>query len=73
MIKKNFFLFIDFKIFSCRYILFLYIAFFHAGHAKWKDNIIKKAADDFYERQKDTISLQKLVYGQSKCFYMFNY
>lgn len=36
------------------------------GHVKWKHNIIKKAADDFYERQKDTISLQRLVYGESR-------
>lgn len=39
---------------------------FFLGHAKWKHNIIKKAADDFYERQKDTFSIQRLVYGQSK-------
>ncbi|KFM76305.1 Ribosome biogenesis protein BMS1-like protein, partial [Stegodyphus mimosarum] len=34
------------------------------GHAKWKDNLMKKAADDFYQRQKETFNLQKLVYGQ---------
>ncbi|XP_042903789.1 ribosome biogenesis protein BMS1 homolog isoform X3 [Parasteatoda tepidariorum] len=35
------------------------------GQAKWKENLLKKAADDFYQRQKETVSLQKLVYGHN--------
>ncbi|XP_055948782.1 ribosome biogenesis protein BMS1 homolog [Argiope bruennichi] len=37
---------------------------FEIGEAKWKENLVKRAADDFYERQKQTVSLQRLVYGQ---------
>ncbi|XP_054717978.1 ribosome biogenesis protein BMS1 homolog isoform X2 [Uloborus diversus] len=34
------------------------------GGAKWKHNLKQKAADEFYERQKESFNLQKLVYGQ---------
>ncbi|GIY76831.1 hypothetical protein CDAR_178251 [Caerostris darwini] len=40
--------------------------FVEMGEAKWKDNLVKRAADDFYERQKKSVSLQRLVYGQSQ-------
>ncbi|KAG8193599.1 hypothetical protein JTE90_000232 [Oedothorax gibbosus] len=36
------------------------------GQAKWKENLMQRAADDFYERQKESCSLQKLVYGQKQ-------
>ncbi|XP_067140076.1 ribosome biogenesis protein BMS1 homolog [Centruroides vittatus] len=32
------------------------------GCLKWKENLAQKAADTFYERQKDTRNLHKLVY-----------
>ncbi|GFR33485.1 ribosome biogenesis protein BMS1 homolog [Trichonephila clavata] len=38
--------------------------FIEMGEAKWKDNLVKRAADDFYERQKQSMSLQKIVYGE---------
>ncbi|GFY78261.1 ribosome biogenesis protein BMS1 homolog [Trichonephila inaurata madagascariensis] len=40
--------------------------FIEMGEAKWKDNLVKRAADDFYERQRHSMSLQKLVYGDRR-------
>ncbi|PRD24562.1 UNVERIFIED_CONTAM: Ribosome biogenesis protein BMS1 [Trichonephila clavipes] len=40
--------------------------FIEMGEAKWKDNLVKRAADDFYERQKYSTSLQKIVYGERR-------
>lgn len=42
------------------------IDFIEMGEAKWKENLVKRAADDFYERQKQSTSLQRLVYGGQK-------
>lgn len=32
------------------------------GYLKWKDNLAQKASDTFYERQRDTKNLHKLIY-----------
>ncbi|GFS46590.1 ribosome biogenesis protein BMS1 homolog [Nephila pilipes] len=40
--------------------------FVEMGEAKWKENLVKRAADDFYERQKQSMSLQRLVYGERR-------
>lgn len=33
------------------------------GHVKWKEKLVQKAANAFYQRQHETVNLQKLVYG----------